>query len=156
MWCHIIALPLFFCPNRKIKMRLIEIKISVYEKDVADIVGNDNHKLDELRSCCIDLDKVESFWEDPVKDGGDGLLIKMDSKDSYWTESFTLDQFREKLYDGLLQHSGNVGTGICAGVPEVCVVCGNEEIRHNGHEHECSKCGFKWVTSNAPKRSFNG
>lgn len=97
MWCHIIALPLFFCPNRKIKMRLIEIKISVYEKDVADIVGNDNHKLDELRSCCIDLDRVESFWEDPVKEGGDGILIKFYSGDSYWTKSFTLDQFRNVL-----------------------------------------------------------
>lgn len=78
-------------------MRLLEITIAVYPKETTEILGENDRSLDVERRCIIDLDRVESFWEDPAKDGGDGILIKFYSGDSYWTKSFTLEQFRNIL-----------------------------------------------------------
>jgi hypothetical protein len=75
-------------------MRHLEITIMVYLKRVSELLGENDRSTDVQRRCVIDLERVESFWEDPASDGGDGLLVKMFSGDSYWTKSFTLNQFR--------------------------------------------------------------
>lgn len=155
MWCHIIALPLFFCPNRKIEMRLLEITIAVYPKETTEILGENNRSLDVECRCIIDLDRVESFWEDPAKDGGDGILIKFYSGDSYWTKSFTLDQFKKKLFEETIQRVPYSDVVACTGNIEPCVVCGSSNVSQCGHELECVACGFKWVTPNAPRGPFN-
>lgn len=132
-------------------MRLLEITIAVYPKETTEILGENDRSLDVERRCVIDLDRVESFWEDPAKDGGDGILIKFYSGDSYWTKSFTLDQFKKKLCEETIQRVPYSDVVACPETSELCVVCGGEEIQQCGHEHECRSCGFKWVTSNAPK-----
>jgi predicted RNA-binding Zn-ribbon protein involved in translation (DUF1610 family) len=131
-------------------MRPLQITISVFSKKTAEIVGEEVRSFDVQRQCVIDLDRVESFWEDLACEGGDGLLIKLYSGDSFWTKQYTLEQFVKIIEKYQAQHFGNIG--ICAGKPEPCVVCGqSDQIVQHGHEFECVACGFKWVTSNAPR-----
>ena len=72
-------------------MRFVEIKITCYDKEEQKVVGEDNANGVNTR-CCVDLYNVETFWEDPVTHE---LLIYMHNGVSYWTSTYTFDQFRD-------------------------------------------------------------
>jgi hypothetical protein len=71
-------------------MRLVEIKISCHKKE-DELIAGENNVDDVPARCDIDLDKVATYWEDPVNKE---VLIYMDNGVSYWTDSYTFDEFR--------------------------------------------------------------
>jgi hypothetical protein len=135
-------------------MRPVEIQITVFKKEVTEILGCADRSSDVLCRCFIDLDQVESVWEDPPAQGGDGILIKLKSGDSFWTKTFALDVFVSlwKNEAGLQSlQLERVHTGIGLANDEPCPLCQEADVCRKGYEFECNSCGFKWVISNAPK-----
>jgi hypothetical protein len=121
-------------------MRFVEIKIECYNDKDADVVGKDNAKCTPSK-CMVNLDTIDSFWVDP---DNDKICIYTLSGTSYWTDSFTYEEFKAMINnDGarILTETSDVDVSVsdskiklpvavrchdcgCLSAFSVCDVCG--------------------------------
>lgn len=134
-------------------MRLLEIKIDIFEEKEAVLVGEENAKT-EPKIAIIDLDCVTSAWEQ----GDNYISIQLSNGVGFLTNAYTLKEFKDKWMGTTPEADSNYGVEVdcdcddevsknthCYNAIDKCPCCGQMDIITNEYQRECLTCGYMYT-----------
>ena len=112
-------------------MRLLEIKIKVYDGKASEIFDDDSNDEDSI--AVIDLDCVSSVYKNPKGE----ICVYLNGGESYWVYNYTLEEFvilLETMKPNMVPDKATTGLAVS------CPDCGSVDVTSFEGNTICSIC----------------
>jgi hypothetical protein len=122
-------------------MRLCKIKIHIIDTEVECIKGPTKKENMAIAKCTIDLDEIESIWED---DDGTCIILTKSGHSYSAPENYKV---LIGIWNGInepVKCLDAVSNKMIAGSAERCPMCNLNHTTQQGNIFTCVGCGFSW------------